>query len=50
MADNYLERQFEKYAERKAAWEKAKKYKKPQRTKLAPAKPTTHHDKGTDQP
>lgn len=34
MADNYLEKQLEKYAERKAAWEKTKKHgkKKPTST------------------
>lgn len=28
MADNYLEKQYEQYEARKAAWEKAKKYGK----------------------
>lgn len=36
MADNYLENQYEQYQARKAAWEKAKKYGKPQ----TPHKPT----------
>ncbi|MCE8871923.1 hypothetical protein K0F12_20385 [Bacteroides fragilis] len=28
MADNYIERQYEQYEARKAAWEKARKYGK----------------------
>lgn len=28
MADNYLEKQYEEYAARKAAWEKERKYGK----------------------
>jgi hypothetical protein len=28
MADNYIERQYEAYQARKAAWEKERKYKK----------------------
>ncbi len=34
MADNYLEKQYESYQARKAAWEKAKKL-----GKVKPAKP-----------
>ena len=31
MADNYIERQYEAYQARKAAWEKERKYKKKNR-------------------
>ena len=40
MADNYIERQYEAYQARKAAWEKERKYKKKKPT--APAE-TPHH-------
>lgn len=36
MADNYLERQYEDYEKRKAAWEKAKRL-----GKVQPKKPHT---------
>lgn len=36
MADNYLEKQYEAYQARKAAWEKERKYgKKPSPMKLS---------------
>lgn len=34
MADNYIERQYEQYEARKAAWEKARKYGKRKRGSL----------------
>lgn len=34
MADNYIEKQYEQYEARKAAWEKARKYGKPASTTL----------------
>lgn len=34
MADNYIERQYEQYEARKAAWEKARKYGKRKRISL----------------
>lgn len=42
MADNYIERQYEAYQARKAAWEKERKYKKKKPT--APAE--TPHRSG----
>lgn len=36
MADNYLERQYELYRARKAAWEKAQKYGKKSSAKPRP--------------
>lgn len=38
MADNYLERQYEQYEARKAAWEKARKLGK-KKTKTTSSKP-----------
>lgn len=32
MADNYIERQYEEYEARKAAWEKARKFGKKKKT------------------
>ncbi len=40
MADNYLEKQFESYQARKAAWEKAKKMGKVKTTKPKNSTPT----------
>lgn len=37
MADNYIERQYEAYQARKAAWEKERKYKKKKPTVPAEA-------------
>ncbi len=34
MADNYLEKQYEQYEARKAAWEKLKKYGKKKKTSV----------------
>lgn len=41
MADNYLEKQYEQYLARKAAWEKQKKTGK---KKSSPAKPPSKTD------
>ena len=58
MADNYIERQYEQYEARKAAWEKARKYGKkktgithPARTEQ-PGQTTTepHHYKSLTVP
>lgn len=50
MADNYLEKQYESYLARKAAWEKAKKYgiRKPRPSAKAAdntPEPTDTHEK-----
>lgn len=41
MADNYIERQYEQYEARKAAWEKARKYGKKKTGMTAKSKPET---------
>lgn len=41
MADNYIERQYEQYEARKAAWEKARKLSK---KKLKTTRPKTKKD------
>lgn len=41
MADNYIERQYEQYEARKAAWEKARKLDK---KKLKTTRPKTKKD------
>ena len=38
MADNYIERQYEQYEARKAAWEKARKYGKKKTVITHPAR------------
>ena len=43
MADNYIERQYEQYEARKAAWEKARKYGKKKTGITHPAR--TEHPK-----
>lgn len=48
MADNYIEKQYEQYEAKKAAWEKAKKLGKKKVTttlKNASEKPTTIKEK-----
>ena len=44
MADNYLERHYEEYEAKKAAWEKAKKLGKyrPKRPASAPQQPSSN--------
>lgn len=44
MADNYLERHYEEYEAKKAAWEKAKKLGKyrPKRPASAPQQPSAN--------
>lgn len=39
MADNYLEKQYEQYQARKAAWEKERKYGKKKPHSTPPSKP-----------
>ena len=47
MADNYLERHYEEYEAKKAAWEKAKKLGKyrPKRPASAPQQPSANAGK-----
>lgn len=47
MADNYIERQYEIYKARKAAWEKAKKYGKKKNGKTIKNKTELHVGKQT---
>lgn len=57
MADNYLERQYELYAARKAAWEKARKLgrkrkhaaPKPAAAEASGAAPASHSAGGSDE-
>lgn len=39
MADNYIEKQYEQYEARKAAWEKARKYGKKKTSTVSKSKP-----------
>lgn len=39
MADNYIEKQYEQYQARKAAWEKERKYGKKKIKSTTPSKP-----------
>lgn len=39
MADNYLERQYESYQARKAAWEREKKFGKKKSVRMKPMSP-----------
>lgn len=43
MADNYLEKQYEQYEARKAAWEKQKKHGKKKASPLSKPNDTIHH-------
>ena len=47
MADNYIERQYEQYEARKAAWEKARKYGKKKMSTAAKDKPTAGEGNNT---
>lgn len=47
MADNYIERQYEQYEARKAAWEKARKYGKKKTGMTAKSKPETGEQSDT---
>ena len=38
IADNYIERQYEEYEARKAAWEKARKFGKKKKTSKIPTR------------
>ena len=38
MADNYIERQYEQYEARKAAWDKARKYGKKKKSSVVKTK------------
>ena len=38
MAENYIERQYEEYEARKAAWEKARKFGKKKKTSKIPTR------------
>lgn len=49
MADNYLERQYERYEARKAAWEKARKLglgRRPAAKRAQPAPRTAGQEEG----
>lgn len=48
MADNYIERQYEEYEARKAAWEKTRKYSK--KTAVKTAVKATAPKRETEQP
>lgn len=49
MADNYIERQYEQYEARKAAWEKARKYGK-KKTGITPPARTEQPGQTTTEP
>ena len=42
MADNYIEKQFESYQARKAAWEKESKYKRKKTVHQTSGSPANH--------
>lgn len=46
MADNYIERQYEEYEARKAAWEEARKYSKKTAVKATAPKRETEQPTG----
>ena len=49
MADNYLEKQYEQYEARKAAWEKLKKSGKKKANPSSKPNHTTHHPKSKEE-